>query len=283
MDAERSAPNGRFSFGRNWDRFVRENFSDERVEISGRHLLGFLGLPDLAGKSFLDIGCGSGIHSLAAFLSGASRVVSLDVDPFSVRATQRVREKAGAPSTWAVLEGSILDPDFVSNIEPADIVYSWGVLHHTGDLWTAMGNAAGRVLPGGLFYVGIYEKVSDSGYWEDVKRRYNHASPAKKALMELGYVYRKFFRRKAPRTLLESIRYIRDYRANRGMSFWTDVRDWLGGWPYEPATPGEVTAFCEKIPGMKTVKVVTGQANVEYLFVRGHEESAGSAFTTDGQ
>ena len=59
-----------------------------------------------------------------------------------------------------------------------------------------------------------------------------------------------------------------DYQALRGMAFWTDVRDWLGGWPYEPATPAEVTGFCEKALGLVTVKVKGGEANVEYLFVR---------------
>lgn len=257
-----------FSFGRNWDRFVREHYSDERVEISRRHLLNFLGVQDMSGKSFLDIGCGSGIHSLAAFRSGTSRVVSVDVDPFSVRATKWVRERAGSPLTWEVHEGSILDPEFVSRLEPADIVYSWGVLHHTGNLWESIRHAAGRVPPGGLFYIAIYEKTPESPYWIDVKQRYNRASALRKRFMELAHVYRTFLRTKSPAILMRNLRYILDYRASRGMAFWTDVRDWLGGWPYEPATPAEVTGFCEKTLGLLTVKVKGGEANVEYLFVR---------------
>ena len=258
-----------FSFGRNWDRYIRESFSEERVEISRRHLLEFLGLAGLEGRSFLDIGCGSGIHSLAAFRAGASRVVSMDVDRFSVRATLTVREKAGSPPGWEVMEGSVLDPEFVSRLEPADIVYSWGVLHHTGNLWDAVRNAAGRILPGGLFYIALYEKTSESAYWTDVKRRYNAASVLRRRLMEMGYVYSTFLRTKSPAYLLHNFRYIRDYRALRGMAFWTDVRDWLGGWPYEPATPAEGTGFCEKTLGLRTVKVKGGEANVEYLFARG--------------
>ena len=258
-----------FSFGRNWDRYVRENFTEERVDISRREILEFLGLPSLEGKSFLDVGCGSGIHSLAAFRAGAFRVVSMDVDPFSVRATRTVREKAGSPPEWEVLEGSVLDPEFMSRLEPADIVYSWGVLHHTGNLWEAVRNAAGRVRPGGLFHIAVYEKTAESRYWIDVKRRYNAASPFRRRLMELSYVYRTFLRTTSPAYLLHNFRYIRDYRALRGMEFWTDVRDWLGGWPYEPATPAEVTGFCEKTLGFGTVKVKGGKANVEYLFARG--------------
>jgi 2-polyprenyl-6-hydroxyphenyl methylase/3-demethylubiquinone-9 3-methyltransferase len=265
-----------FSFGRNWDRYVRVHFDDERVEISRRHILDFLGTPDLVGKSFLDVGCGSGIHSLAAFRSGASRVISLDVDPFSVKATKWVRGKSGSPPAWEVLEGSILDPDFVSRLAPADIVYSWGVLHHTGNLWEAVRNAAGKVLPGGFFYVALYEKTDRSAYWTDVKRRYNQASATRRRLMEWDYVCRTFLRTKSPSRLLSNLRYIFGYRGSRGMAFWTDIRDWLGGWPYEPATPAEVTGFCEGTLGLKTVKVKTGEANVEYLFTRGNGISAGS-------
>ena len=263
-----------FSFGRNWDRYVRGHFDDGRVEISRRYLMDFLGLPDLSGKSFLDIGCGSGIHSLAAHRSGASRVVSIDVDPFSVKATKQVREKAGSPPSWEVFEGSILDPPFMSRITPTDIVYSWGVLHHTGNLWEAMRQAAGRVPPGGLFYVAIYEKTPRSPYWIGVKQRYNRASALRKRFMELGYVYRTFLRTKSPALLLGNLRYIRDYRASRGMEFWTDIRDWLGGWPYEPATPAEMTGFCEKVLGLRTVKIKTGEANIEYLFSRGNESGS---------
>jgi SAM-dependent methyltransferase len=263
-----------FSFGRNWDRYVQEHFSEERVEISKRRLLDFLGV-SIEGKSFLDIGCGSGIHSLAAFRAGASRVVSIDVDPFSIRATRTVREKAGSPPLWEVIEGSVLDRDFISCLDPAGIVYSWGVLHHTGKLWEAMENAAGRVLPGGLFHIAIYEKTADSPYWIEVKRRYNDASPARKRLMEWNYVYRTFLRTMSPAYLVRNLRYIRDYRALRGMAFWTDVRDWLGGWPYEPATAQEVTGFCEGKLGFSAVKVKTGEANIEYLFARGEAADGG--------
>lgn len=257
-----------FSFGKNWKKFVEKNFSDERVEISRSHLLDFLGLSDLQGKSFLDIGCGSGIHSLAAIRSGAKRVVGIDVDPFSVETSKMIREMSGATRDWEVLHGSILDDAFVAKVESADIVYSWGVLHHTGDLWKAVRNAASLVGEGGVFYIAIYEKTGRSDFWIALKKEYNRASPLRKRAMELSYVYRHFFAGRAPRYVLESVRYMREYRKTRGMEFWTDIRDWLGGWPYEPATPTEMTDFCEGVLGLRTVKVKTGEANVEYLFSR---------------
>lgn len=261
-----SADKATFSFGMNWQKFVERNFSDERVEISRAHILCFLGLPDLEGKSFLDIGCGSGIHSLAACRSGAAKIVGIDVDPYSVETSKRIREMTGPHPDWEILHGSVLDDAFVATIAPADVVYSWGVLHHTGDLWKAVRNAASRIAPGGLFYIAVYEKTEKSPYWIALKKEYNRASTIRKKAMEVSYVYRHFFADRAPRYMLESIRYMRDYRKTRGMEFWTDIRDWLGGWPYEPATPDEVTSFCAGELGLSTVKVKTGEANVEYLF-----------------
>jgi 2-polyprenyl-3-methyl-5-hydroxy-6-metoxy-1,4-benzoquinol methylase len=268
MSQEAGRRSSEFSFGKNWETFVRAHYSDDRVEISRRHLLGFLERSDLEGLSFLDIGCGSGIHSLAAFRSGAERIVGIDVDPRSVAATRKIREMAGSPSNWEVREGSILDEDFLSGIEPADIVYSWGVLHHTGDLWRAVRNAGSLLKSGGLFYIALYERTAKSDYWTAVKREYNRAAPLKKRTMEWSHVYNTFFRTWSPKSWIRSMRYITGYRESRGMEFWTDVRDWLGGWPYEPATADEVTSFCEGELGLSAMRVKTGEANVEYLFAR---------------
>ncbi len=255
-----------FSFGKNWDNFVQAHFSEERVEISKRHLLNFLELNDMEGKYFLDIGCGSGLHSLTAFKADTKRIVSLDIDPYSILATKRIREMYGNPYNWEVLHGSILDKDFISKIEPADIVYSWGVLHHTGNLWQAIRNAATLIKDGGIFYIAIYEKTPDSDYWINIKKRYNRSSWIVKRVMELGYVWYVFFKTTSMSKIKSSISYIINYRKNRGMEFWTDVRDWLGGWPYEPATLEEVCQFCEKELSLEKVKVKTGEANIEYLF-----------------
>jgi SAM-dependent methyltransferase len=255
-----------FSFGKNWEQFVRTNFSEERIEIARQHLLGFLDMKDLQGKHFLDIGCGSGIHSLAAFNSNARRIVSFDVDPYSVATTKRIHELYGRPANWHISQGSILDHQFICTVEPADIVYSWGVLHHTGKVWQAIKNASTFLNPGSIFYIAIYDKTPDTPYWIDIKKKYNRSTRFGKKRMELAYVWRTFFRSPSLSRTMQSISYIRNYKTSRGMEFWTDVKDWLGGWPYEPATLDEVCGFCEGTLGLKRVKVKTGEANIEYLF-----------------
>jgi len=261
-----------FSFGKNWERYVKTSFSDDRVEIARKHLLAFLERNDLKGTTFLDIGCGSGIHSYAAYRAGATQVLSLDVDEYSVKTTQKIREMAGNPPNWHVLHGSVLDADFMSTIEPVDIVYSWGVLHHTGNLWQAVRNASMPIRSGGLFYIALYEKTAKSDYWIRIKKKYNSTSNIGKWFMELSHVSMHFVLPALVggfKSMMNTLRYVIRYRENRGMSFMTDIRDWLGGWPYEPATPEEVTDYCANKLGLLQQKIKTGEANIEYLFKKG--------------
>src|SRR5712691_8414442 len=178
----------RFSFGKNWERFIKKHFSDERVELSKKHLLDFLQISDLQGKYFLDVGCGSGLHSLAALRAGAAKVMSFDVDQDAINTASKLKQYAGNPAHWTVRPGSILDEAYLQTIEPADIVYSWGVLHHTGDMWQAFKNASSLMKDNGLLLVALYVGVPYFGlpmeFWLEVKQRYNRVGWLTKKKME---------------------------------------------------------------------------------------------------
>ena len=272
QERKRPAPDGlpsrekiSFSFGKNWADFVAANFSDERVDIARRHLLNFLRVPDLEGKYFLDIGSGSGIHSLAALRAGATKIVSFDLDPFSVQTTDFVRKSYGQGSDWTVMHGSVLDQEFLRRLEPADIAYSWGVLHHTGKMWEAIINAATLRKPDGLFYIALYTTDHKSDYWTRVKIRYNAASKLGKRAMESRYLVRHTLLPHLLR-LKNPLKTMRDYKKSRGMSYMIDVRDWLGGYPYEHTTPGEMLRFGRDELGLELTNLKTGDACTEYLF-----------------
>jgi SAM-dependent methyltransferase len=261
----------RFGFGANWADYVEKNFSDERVNISQRHLLGFLKLGDLRGRTFLDIGCGSGLHSLAALRANAEKVVSFDYDHDSVVTTNRLREMSGSPSNWTVLQGSVLDDAFMATLPKADIVYSWGVLHHTGHMWDAIRNAASAVSADGVYNIALYSKdvyVSPPfEYWLDVKRRYNRSGRVGKAWMEWQYAWKDsikgcILRGKNP------MAHMREYKRSRGMSYWHDVRDWLGGYPMEFAGNNETEVFAREQLGMELIHTKAGEGNTEFLFRR---------------
>src|SRR3954453_10925637 len=145
--ADEVARGGRFEFGENWARFLAV-VDESRIVEAERSLREMLGVERLDGRSFLDIGSGSGLFSLAAVRLGAERVHSFDFDPSSVGCTLELRRRYGADADWAVEQGSALDTAYLARLGTFDVVYSWGVLHHTGDMWRALGNVARLVAPG---------------------------------------------------------------------------------------------------------------------------------------
>lgn len=260
-----------FSFGRNWQQFTKSHLDAEGERIASASLEEFLEKNDLQGQTFLDIGCGSGLFSLAAYRLGASRVVSVDVDPYSVASTTELRNAAGAPKNWHVIHGSILDSACTASLEPADVVYAWGSLHHTGNMWQAIRNAAALVQPEGLFFLAIYNRVEGRGssdYWLRMKKLYNRSSTPVKRAMEVAYVIRyhvltDLIRLKNPYATF------RNYKT-RGMNFWIDVRDWLGGYPYETARADEIFRFCTRELNLSLVNLqtVNNLGCNEFLFRR---------------
>jgi len=258
-----------FSFGKNWYDYVQKHLSDERIDLAKNSLSRFLGMESLEGKSFLDIGCGSGIFSFAAHLMGAKEIVSFDIDQFSIKSCEFLSQKAGNPKNWNIVEGSILDEDFIATLNLYDVVYSWGVLHHTGDMWSAIRNASKLVKPNGLFYIAIYNKreksLFSSKFWLFEKRLYNKVPAGIKRLLEGGYMtalityYIITFR--------NPVKKIKGYKP-RGMSWYIDIKDWLGGYPYEFASPDEITNFCKDELGLKLIKIepTARFGNNEFLF-----------------
>ncbi|WP_329254266.1 class I SAM-dependent methyltransferase [Actinoallomurus sp. NBC_01490] len=268
----------RFAFGSNWRAFV-ELVDERRIKDAVGSLAGALGTTDLTGRSFLDVGCGSGLFSLAAHRMGA-RVRSFDYDPESVAATVALRDRFAPDADWTISAGSVLDEENVAGLGRFDIVYSWGVLHHTGELWRAMENAAGLVAPEGLLFISVYNDQGwESRMWRRVKRRYNKSGALARRLLVLGsaaYIYRH----KPLGTALGMIRggeitLVRPRRA-RGMSVRHDLIDWVGGYPFEVAKPEEVFAFMrERGFELRHLKTCAGGIGCnEYVFERSSDAPA---------
>lgn len=270
--AEEVAQGKRYEFGKNWQRFLRV-VDDERIEEAERSLKTMLRVETLEGESFLDVGSGSGLFSLAAMRLGAARVHSFDYDPQSVACTRELKRRCFPKADqWSIDEASVLDMAYLNALGQFDVVYSWGVLHHTGRMWQALRNVATLVNPGGCLFIAIYnDQGKMSRMWTAVKIRYLRSPASRLILAPL------FFATVVVHGLALDLcswtnpfaRY-RQYRNRRGMSFVPDLFDWLGGYPFEYATPDQIFDFYrERHFTLATLKTCGGgRGNNQYVFVR---------------
>ena len=261
----------RFAFGKNWQQFLAALAEPQILEAENA-LKSMLSVESLAGKTLLDIGAGSGLHSLAARRLGAS-VASFDFDPQAVECVNSLKARYfPRDPAWTVAQGSALDEPFLAALGTFDVVYSWGVLHHTGQMWKALGNADRLVADGGLLFIAIYnDQAGNSRRWMAVKRLYN-ASPAPVRgiilVVTLVYIW-------ALTVVVELLRGTpfrtwRSYRSARGMSPWHDHVDWIGGWPFEVAKPEEIFDFY-RARGYELRRLTTcgaGKGCNEFVFVK---------------
>jgi 2-polyprenyl-3-methyl-5-hydroxy-6-metoxy-1,4-benzoquinol methylase len=238
----------RFEFGKNWSSYLA-TLDDEQIAEAARSLSSMLGQDSLHGLTFIDVGCGSGLFSLAAARLGADRVHSFDFDPDSVGCARALRERFEfASDRWAIEEGSALDAEYLESLGTFDIVYSWGVLHHTGHMERALDNVSRLVAPQGALYISIYnDQGLQSRIWRMIKRIYNHLP----ASLRMPYVAAVI----APSELLSlwkstvrlrPMAYVRSwtqYKRQRGMSRAHDLVDWVGGYPFEVASPERIFTF----------------------------------------
>jgi 2-polyprenyl-6-hydroxyphenyl methylase/3-demethylubiquinone-9 3-methyltransferase len=239
----------RFAFGKNWIDYSKGlQYEDYLAAKESLQKL----LPDLYGKTFLDVGCGSGLFSIAANALGAEKVLAFDYDPDSISASKKILEIV---SQWdgdirkdsiEFKVESILNQDF--KIGQFDVVYSWGVLHHTGDMYAAFDRIKNLVAEKGTLVLAIYNKHFTSPIWKLIKFTYVKSPRFIKKILVFLVLAIKFLG-----VLIISWR--NPLKRGRGMRFYTDIVDWVGGYPYEYASTDEVTDFFQS-KGFKLIRLI---------------------------
>lgn len=247
----------RFKFGKNWQKFLTY-LTDERIDEAEKSLRSMLGRDNLAGLTFLDIGSGSGLFSLAARRLGA-KVRSFDYDRDSVACAEDLKQRFEKdPDSWTISWGDVLDPSFIDSLGQYDVVYAWGVLHHTGEMYKALDHAGRCVKPGGQLFIAIYN--DQGGYsrrWLKVKKMYCSGLAGRWLVTFFGSAYFALVLLKEDLVRLRNpVTRYREYKKNRGMSMFTDWIDWFGGYPFEVAKP-EVLFEFYKSRGFALDKMVT--------------------------
>ena len=252
-----------FDFGKNWERYS-DFLTTEQLQTAQKSLSENLGPDGLRNKSFIDIGCGSGIFSICAGLLGSKRVVGMDVNDKCVEISRKNSERfINRETKPEFIQESILNREGINKLGRFDVVYAWGSLHHTGDMKKAIEISSQLVNSGGIFWLAIYNKHFSSPLWKRIKYFYNHAGiPVRKMMVYffLGVIFiAKFL-----------VTFKNPLAKERGMDFFYDVVDWVGGYPYEYASTGEIVSQVEEL-GFRTLKVVPAEVPTgcnEYLFLK---------------
>ncbi len=160
------------------DGFYKDHWTKYPLELQGalKHIQELF--PEgVKCKRVLDGGSGSGMISVAFAVMGAD-VTGVDVTPKCVENGCKNADLFGVQCRF--LKRNLLSLDLCG--ETFDIIYNWGVLHHTQDARKSFTNLAKHLKPGGEMIVAVYLKTVLSGFWNFLRIFYQESPQVFKTL-----------------------------------------------------------------------------------------------------
>jgi len=232
-----------FDFGQNWKNFSKNKLDEQKIEQAQRDFIELVKGIELENKTFIDIGFGQGLGLLTSAKLGAKSVgVDINTKCKETLEFNKAHFSELKEVNIPVIVGSVLDKGVMQQIkdvhETYDVIHSWGVLHHTGKMWEAIDNSCQLVKSKGKFILAIYNKHWSSKSWYYIKKLYNFSPGIIRHLM-VYFFYVVIFMAKFLVTFKNPL------KKERGMNFYYDVVDWVGGYPYEYASKEEVVTYMQ--------------------------------------
>jgi ubiquinone/menaquinone biosynthesis C-methylase UbiE len=142
-----------------------DRIEDYRYNVYATWMKGAIGFDSYSGKRLLEVGCGTGTD-LLQFARGGSRVVGVDLTPRSIEITRQRFRVYDLDGEFAI--GDAENLAFPDN--SFDVVYSFGVIHHTPDTRRAVSEFHRVLKPGGRAIVMLYNRAS-LYYWTSLMLR----------------------------------------------------------------------------------------------------------------
>ncbi len=129
--------------------------ADQFVEASALPVWGPFGIgddlnliPEIEGKTFLEIGCGSGRSIKYLADKGAKKIFGLDISSVQLKEAENFNKEAIAQNKVELLKGKMEDK---LEIDPVDVVFSVYAIGWTPDPEATLKNIYSYLKPGGMF------------------------------------------------------------------------------------------------------------------------------------
>lgn len=128
------------------------------------HIPGFADFAKWKDKRVLEVGCGIGTDTINFARAGA-QVTAVDLSDKSIEVARQRAKVFGLEDRIRFFHGNCEQLDMLVPVEPFDLVYSFGVIHHTPHPERALDGIRKFLTPASELRLMVYTRVSYKLFW----------------------------------------------------------------------------------------------------------------------